>query len=164
MGWPASWADHPIVPRPRGRSGLARTHPWAQALPVVSRGPGSPTGSGTSSPRLARIAPLTWQYTLAPKATTQRMMAIGMPISVMKKIQPTMVVAQISRLKLNAPAADCRTNWLLSLYRAQTMSGPRMESHPAESTAATRVETWPRTAQVRSSSDTAIGLRVGSGW
>ena len=36
-------------------------------------------------------------------------------IRVMKKIQPTMVMAQISRLKLKAPAADCRTKSLLSL-------------------------------------------------
>jgi hypothetical protein len=46
---------------------------------------------------------------------THRMMPIGRRITVKTQIQPTTIIAQTARLKLNAPAAAERTSGLRSL-------------------------------------------------
>lgn len=64
---------------------------------------------------LAFIAPRMWQTICAMNEIASRIRPIGMPMTVMMQIQPTIDMIHMPTLKLKAPAALSRTKALLSL-------------------------------------------------
>lgn len=86
------------------------------------------------------MAPRMLCHRVRASTASHRTRASGINRIVKKAIHPAILASHMETLKLNAPAEATRTAGELSFFTNQTMSGPRNDSQPAETTIAMRTE------------------------